>query len=173
MIKHSDQFKLQVVKQYLDGAIGFHRLADLHGIAGPMVRRWVGLYLAHGEAGLTRKKGQYSPEFKLSVLQDMWENALSQTQVAIKHNIRNPTSVGDWAGRYLNGGGFEALSRPSQRKTQDMPAPTSKPEPLHDDGKPREQLLAEIAHLQMEVAYLKKLKALVQAKKLAALKQRK
>ena len=172
MIKHSDQFKLQIVRQYLDGAIGFHSLADLHGIAGSMVRRWVGLYRAHGEAGLAYKKSHYGVEFKLTVLQDMWENALSQTEVAIKYNIRNPTSVGVWARRYESGS-YEALTQSRRRKTQDMPAPTSKPEPLQDNEKPREQLLVDIAKLRMENAYLKKLEALVQSKKLAASKKRK
>jgi transposase len=172
MIKHSDQFKLQIVRQYLDGAIGFHSLADLHGIAGPMVRRWVGLYRAHGKAGLTYKKGHYSAEFKFGVLQDMWENALSQTEVAIKYNIRNPTSVGVWARRY-DSGSYEALTQSSRRKTQDMPVPTSKPEPLQDGEKSREELLAENAYLHAENALLKKLEALVQKKKLAARKRRK
>jgi transposase len=172
MIKHSLQFKLKVVKQYLKGAIGFHSLAREHGIAGPMVRRWVEWYRLHGEAGLMRQKGRYGAEFKLSVLQDMWDNALSQTQAAAKYNIGNPTSIGIWARRYESGG-FEALSRPSRRKTQEMPAPTSKPEPLRDEEKPREQLLAELEYLRMENAFLKKLEALVQAKKLAASKQRK
>lgn len=172
MIKHSDAFKLQVVQQYLGGSIGFHSLARQHGIVGPMVRRWVECYRLHGMDGLARKVGQYSPEFKLSVLQDMWDNSLSQTQAAARHNVRNPTSIGIWASRYLSGG-YEALIRPGRRKIQDMPAPTSKPEPLRDDEKPREQLLAELEYLRMENAYLKKLEALVQAKKLAASKKRK
>lgn len=171
MIKHSDQFKLQVVKQYLEGSIGFRSLARQHGVASPMVRRWVEWYKLHGEAGLTRKKGQYSAEFKLSVLKYMWENALSQTQVAAKYNIRNPTSIGIWERRYRSGS-YEALLRPS-RKPQDMPAPTSKPEPLRDDEKPREQLLKELQYLRMENEFLKKLKALVQAENLAASKRRK
>lgn len=172
MIKHSDQFKLQVVKQYLEGAIGFHSLARQHGIAGPMVRRWVEWYRLHGMAGLTAKKSHYSAGFKLSVLQDMWDNALSQTQVAAKYNIRNPASIGIWERRHQSGG-CEAFIQPSQRKPPDMPAPTSKPEPLPDNEKPREQLLAEIEYLRMENAFLKKLEALVQAKKLAASKRRK
>lgn len=172
MIKHSDEFKLQIVQQYLVGNIGFHSLAHLHGIAGPMVRRWVGLYRLHGDAGLTRKKGSYSAEFKLGVLQDMWDNALSQTQVAFKYNIRNPTSIGLWARRYESGN-YEALIRPVRRKTEDMSAPTSKPEALRDNEKPREQLLAEITQLRTEVAFLKKLEALALTKKLAASKQRK
>lgn len=172
MIKHSDEFKLQIVQQYLGGAIGFHSLAREHGIAGPMVRRWVEWYRLHGMAGLTYKKSHYSAEFKLSVLQDMWDNSLSQTQVAAKYNIRNPTSVGVWARRY-DSGSYKALLPPSRRKIQEMPVPTSKSEPLADAEKPREELLAEIEHLRMENAFLKKLEALVQAKKLAALKRRK
>ena len=108
MIKHSDQFKLKVVKEYLDGAIGFHSLARQHGVAGPMVRRWVGWYELHGMAGLTAKKSHYDAEFKLSVLQDMWDNGLSQTQVAAKYNIRNPASIGIWERRYQSGS-YEAL----------------------------------------------------------------
>lgn len=172
MIKHSDEFKLQIVQQYLSGAIGFHSLAREHGIAGPMVRRWVKWYRLHGMAGLTYKKSHYSAEFKLSVLQDMWDNSLSQTEVAAKYNIRNPTSVGVWARRY-DSGSYEALLPPIRRKIQDMLAPTSKKEPLADTKKSREQLLAEIENLRMENAFLKKLEALVQSKKLAASKQRK
>lgn len=172
MIKHSDQFKLKIVKQYLDGSIGFRSLARQHGVASPMVRRWVEWYKLHGEAGLTRKKSHYSAEFKLSVLKYMWENALSQTQVAAKYNIRNPTSVGIWERRYRSGS-YEALLRSSRRKSEDMQAPISKPETLRDDEKPREQLIKELEYLRMENEFLKKLEALVQAKKLAASKRRK
>ena len=172
MIKHSDQFKLQVVKQYLAGTIGFRSLAREHGIASPMVRRWVEWYRLHGMAGLTAKRSHYSAEFKLSVLQDMWDNALSQAQVAAKYNVRNPASIGIWERRYESGS-FEALSKPSRKKSPEMPAPTSKPEPLPDGDKSREQLLAENEYLRMEIAYLKKLEALVQAKQLATRKQRK
>lgn len=172
MIKHSDQFKLQVVTQYLAGSVGYHSLARSHGIAGPMVRRWVGLYRLHGMAGLASKKSHYSTEFKLSVLHDMWDNCLSQTQVAVKHNIRNPTSIGIWERCYHNGG-FKPPVRSCREKTPEMPAPTTKPDALRDDQKSREQLLAEVEYLRMENAFLKKLEALVQAKKLAASKQRK
>ena len=172
MIKHSDEFKLQIVQQYLAGNVGFHSLARQHGIAGPMVRRWVGLFQLHGESGLTRKKGSYSAEFKLCVLQDMWDNALSQTQVAFKYNIRNPTSIGVWARRYA-AGSYAALIRPTREKIQDMPIPTAKSGALPNSEKTREQLLAEVEYLQMENAFLKKLEALAQTKKLAASKRRK
>jgi transposase len=52
---------------------------------------------------------------------------------------------------------------------------TTKPDPVPDDDKrSREELLAEVNQLRMELAYLKKLEALVQArKKLAPPKKRK
>jgi transposase len=49
-----------------------------------------------------------------------------------------------------------------------MPVPTTKSEPSPDDEKrTREELLAELNQLRMENAYLKKLRALVQAKQKA------
>jgi transposase len=49
-----------------------------------------------------------------------------------------------------------------------MAAPTTKPEPKGDDEKrTREDLLVELQHLRMENAYLKKLRALVQAQQKA------
>jgi transposase len=51
------------------------------------------------------------------------------------------------------------------------PAPASPPD---DDHRSREELLAEVNQLRMEVAYLKKLEALVQARpKQAPKKKRK
>jgi transposase len=49
-----------------------------------------------------------------------------------------------------------------------MTAPTTRPTPSDDDEKrSREELLAELQHLRMENAYLKKLRALVQAQQKA------
>jgi transposase len=50
-----------------------------------------------------------------------------------------------------------------------MTTPTKKPESLPgEDKRSREDLLAELDYLRMENAYLKKLRALVQAKQNAA-----
>lgn len=49
-----------------------------------------------------------------------------------------------------------------------MATPTTKPETIPDDDKrSREDLVAELNHLRMENAYLKKLRALIQAKQKA------
>ena len=56
-----------------------------------------------------------------------------------------------------------------------MAAPTAKPDiPSDDEKRSQEELLAELAYLRMENAYLKKLQALVQARpKQASPKKRK
>jgi transposase len=50
-----------------------------------------------------------------------------------------------------------------------MPEAPSQPKPPEDEKRSREDLLAELEHLRMENAYLKKLQALVQARPKQAL----
>lgn len=169
MTKYDAHFKLAVVQQYLDGKAGVKAIAKQYGLAHAMVRRWVEWFQAHGTDGLKKKFSHYSAEFKLSVLQHIWDNELSYGQAAIHFNIRNPGVLSAWERSYRSGG-LDALQprprgRPSKSK---MSAPTTKTEtPPEDDKRTREELLAEVSQLRMEVAYLKKLRALVQAQQKA------
>ena len=132
-------------------------------------------YELHGDAGLQKKFSNYSAEHKLSVLQHMWDNQLSISQTAAKFDIRNYAMVSMWERAYRDGG-IEALFPRRRGSPKPMTASdTAKPDPAPDEDKrSREELLAEVNQLRMELAYLKKLEALVQArKKLAPLKKRK
>jgi transposase len=173
MIKYSEQYKLAVIEYYLTGLAGYRNVGHHFGLAPAIVRRWVLWYRNHGLAGLSRQTSSYSPEFKLSVLQHMWDNSLSQTQVAAVFNIRSPFTIGTWERRFQDGG-IEALTRNSRQKPDQLNAPTSKPPASANDlERSREDILAELDQLRMEVAVLKKLQALAQAKKkLAAQKKR-
>jgi transposase len=165
MNKYSEQYKLSVVEYYLAGLAGYRNVGHHFALAPAIVRRWVLWYRHHGLAGLSRQTSSYSPEFKLSVLQHMWDNSLSKTQVAAVFNIRRIVSIGTWERRF-NDGGIEALARTSRRKPAELNAPTSKPSsPANDQERSREDLLAENDQLRMEVAVLKKLQALAQARK--------
>lgn len=173
MIKYTEKFKTRVVKQYLGGKHGgFKRISAQHGIGAPMLRRWVAAYREHGADGLKQKFERYSSSFKLSVLQHMWENALSQNQVAAIFNIRKPYSVGLWEKRYREGGA-EDLRRPPRTKPHPMKAPTQKPDDKRDDELSREDLLKRLEYLRMENEVLKKLQALTQARKTTATPKRK
>jgi transposase len=174
VIKHSEQFKLKVVEHYLVGTMGYTLVAAQHGIVASMVRRWVAAYRLHGTNGLCRKVQRYTATFKLSVLQHMWENALTYNQTAAAFNIRNPTSVGIWNSRYREGG-FEALARQSRNIPEDQRVKASTPSDNDkpDDQRSREELMKELAYLRMENEVLKKLQALVQERKKLAPKKRK
>jgi transposase len=122
-------------------------------------------YQLHGDAGLCKKRSQYSAEFKLSVLEHMWDNQLSITQAAAKFDIRHHAVVGVWKRAYQEGG-VEALTVRPRERPKPMAIPVPKPDRLPDDDtRSREELLAEVNQLRMELAYLKKLDALVQARK--------
>jgi len=174
MTKYDEQFKLSVVQKYLDGLGGYKAIAKQHGLDHELFRRWVLRFQAHGVDGLKKKFTHYSAEFKLSVLQHMWDNGLSCGQAAALFNIRSPAVLSVWESEYRRAG-LEALAARPRGRPKSMSAVPPQPEQKPDDDKrTREELLAELDHLRMENAYLKKLRALIQAQqKAVALKKRK
>lgn len=167
MTKYNEQFKRSVVQHYLNGSDGYGATAEHFALHNSIVRHWVGLFQANGAEGLRKKFTSYSAEFKLLVLQHIWDNEQSNRQAAVLFNIRNPSIIGAWERAYRDGG-VDALKARPRGKPKKMAAPTTKPEPSGDDEKrSRDELLAELQHLRMENAYLKKLRALVQAQQKA------
>jgi transposase len=173
MTKYTSQFKLAVVEQYINGLDGYKEVGRQHGIAYSLVKRWVAFYRCHGADGLKKKSSPpYRPEFKLSVLRYMWDNKLSYDATAARFDIRAQSSIGIWERSFLDGG-MDALMPPPQGRDNKMPhRKTSSPPPAeerpHEDTRSRDELLEELNYLRMENAYLKKLKALVQAEQQAA-----
>lgn len=176
MTKYNEQFKLAVVKDYLsDSSDGYLAVARRHGLTShSMVERWVLAYRHHGAAGLSRKSSKYTAEVKLSVLQHMWDNHLSVTQAAARFDIRHHAMVGMWERAYRDGGVEALASRPRGRPKSMATSVPKTDSPPDEDRRSREELLAEVNQLRMELAYLKKLEALVQARpKQAPKKKRK
>ena len=169
MLKYTEKFKEAVVLDYLNGTMGYRRLSAHHGTTAEDIKRWVAAYRLHGLAGLSRKAAHYKAQFKLSILQHMWENGLSYKKTAAVFNT-HPSSVATWESRYRTGG-MEGLDRPNSHARQ-MKKPSTKPD-KPDAERTRDELLKENEYLRMEVEVLKKLQALVQAQKLAATKKRK
>jgi len=149
------------VKQYLAGGIGFRALARVHGVGRTLARQWVAEYRLHGVAGVRGKaRSKYSAEFKLQVLERMRQENLSQTQIQALLDIRGAGTVGRWQRQYHEGGFSALLPRP--RMSTSKPAKPTPPE-SGPDARTREQLLKENEYLRAEVAYLKKLDALIRA----------
>lgn len=168
MSKHTEQFKLKVIQDYLSCVDGFRAVAQRHGADESAVPKWVATYQQHGASGIDKKYTHYDTQFKLSVLQRMWNKELSQREAAVVFNIRSAASIGVWERQYY-AGGIDALAPRRRGRPKKMPnTPIAKPPVVTDQTRTREQLLEEINYLRMENAYLKKLEALVQADKKAA-----
>ena len=166
MSKYSTQFKLSVVQQYLTGEAGIKTITNQHGIEQAMFRRWVRSFRQHGESGLAPKYSHYNAAFKLSVLQYMWDNHHSLQETNAYFDLRSPTCLNQWSALY-DAGGMAALEpAPKGRKKSPMPITENNtaPLPVDDETRSREELIAEVKRLRLEVAYIKKYNALVQAK---------
>lgn len=187
MGRHDERFKQTVVQAYLSGDGGYETLSRRYAIDASMVRQWVGHFRQHGDAGLRKKFSHYSARFKLSVLQRMRDQELSFNQAAVLFDLRGvPGVVSGWERSYHEGG-LEALEpkprgRPSKMKLPKTPemARTAKTPNTHEprcepaqEPSTLEALRRENEYLRAEVAYLKKLDALVRVQKHAAPKKRK
>ena len=174
MARYDEKFKKAVVKAYLSGPSGYRVLEGRYGVDQSTIRRWVDVYRRHGDAGLHKKFSHYSARFKLSVLKRMWRQELSYSQVVVLFDLRGGTGVvSNWERQYHEGG-LDALEpkprgRPKKMKPPEPPKVAVRPE----DTRTLEELRKENEYLRAEVAYLKKLDALVRAQRLAAPKKRK
>jgi len=168
MSKYSTQFKLKVVKEYLKFG-GLRRIANLHEINTSDIRNWTLAYQTHGLPSLKKRVlQQYTPQFKLSVLQYMKNNQASIRPTAAHFNIAAPSSISVWQ-RLYNEGGIAALqARPKGRVPMPKPfkpfVPTNKPVTQMT----QEELIQELEYRRVETDYLKKLEALAQQKHLAS-----
>jgi len=166
MGKYSDRAKVAAAEDYCRGDLGLRQVARRHGVNVASLRLWAAAYRIHGAAGVrTKSRKFYSAGFKLSVLQRMRSERLSQRQTAALFNVRRHDMIGLWQRAYESGG-VAALHRTAEFRCKAM-VEKSKDEPAGrkrtDDKRTRQELLDEIEQLRMENAYLKKLKALAQA----------
>ncbi|NLM04096.1 MAG: transposase [Clostridiales bacterium] len=100
MSKYSFEFKLEVVKDYLNGETGgYGTIAENHGVkSNNQVENWVKNYVEYGEEGLKRKstKTFYSEEFKLRVLQYRQYHNCSYREAANHFGISNQATIANW-----------------------------------------------------------------------------
>lgn len=169
MAKYDEKFKLKVVREALRGACGVEAIASRRGLDYSMVRRWVDSFRQHGRAGLAKKHTRYDARFKQVVLERMRREGLSGRQAAAMFGIRSPGAIGLWQRQY-DQGGLGALAPASERRPRMAPKKPTAPKP--DEELTREELLDALADSRAEIAYLKKLEALIQEKKAAAQKKR-
>ena len=170
MKKYETEFKLNVVKSFLAGEGGAKLLARRWTVPEEKIRTWVSHYRLHGIASLQPKRGSYTASFKLQVLLHQDREQLSSRQVAAIYDIRNSNQVVVWR-RAADAGGVAALDRTRGVSPMKAEKP-SQVTPNTDSLSNHRALCEEVERLRVEVAYLKKLQALVWERQ-AARKERK
>ena len=161
MAKYSTELKLKIVKEYLEGKVGYETLAKKYNITTySSIKIWVKRYEIHGEKGLLKNlKTSYDGNFKLSVIQYMHENHLSAHETGAKFNIGHDVIL-KWERIYYKEGllGLHKERRGRPNKSENMTTKSHK----KISKELEEDLIEEVQQLRMENAYLKKLNALVQ-----------
>ena len=165
MNKYSEQQKLDAVETYRSGDLGLRATAALHNVDVASLRKWVAAYEAIGIAGIQRKRRQtYDLKFKLEVLEKLNSAQLSCRQAGALFNIRRFDTIASWERAYAKDGIAGLMPQPTRRERgASVDAPTPGPDSDGAEMPSRQELLEEMEALRAENAYLKKLKALVQA----------
>lgn len=157
MGKYTSEFKLEVVKYYLEKG-SYESTAKHFNIAAySNVKKWVKKYEKHGARGLMRSQEKYDGKFKVNVIKYMHENHLSLLETAIEFNLSGDDVVKRWERIYYEEG-ESALNEERRGRSKKT---GRKPPKKKLAKKTEEDLIEEVQRLRMENAYLKKLDALV------------
>lgn len=167
MVKYSFEFKLDVVKAYLNGEGGYKYLAKKFNIpAKSNIDNWVSSYRKFGEEGLLRKikDTKYTLDFKLVVVDYYLTTETSYQDLALKLGINNPSLVSDWVSKFRKEG-VEGLSnakgRPPKMKPKEEKERVVENTEINVNKSERiKELEKQVKNLEIENAYLKELRRL-------------
>jgi len=157
MSKYSLEFKLEVVKYYLEEHYSYPECCKKFNIPSfSIIRNWVERYKIYGVEGLFKQKlSSYDGNFKQNVIEYMHTNHLSATETANYFRLANASRILKWERIYYEEGP-QALYIGRHGKSKEMSSKNKK------NVNKNEDLLEEVQRLRMENEYLKKLNALVQ-----------
>ncbi len=165
--KYDYVFKLECVELVLKKHYSDRYVSKLKQIPRWNIRKWVGFYRTYGEIGLLPRINQsYSAEFKLKVLKIVDKESLSLMEAGLRFNIPNIAIISKWKKNFANFG-IEGLKSKPKPKGRPISMSDYKRKKRKSD-KPltrEEELLKENERLRCENALLKKLDALIQARR--------
>ena len=164
-VKYDYAFKLECVELVLTKHYSDRYVSKLKQIPRWNVRKWVSFYKVYGEVGLLPRINQsYSAEFKIKVLKTIEKKSLSLLSTGIMFNIPDFAIIIKWRKDFANFGveGLQPKQRGRPISMSDYKRKKSKSDkPLTRE----EELLKENERLRCENELLKKLQALIQARR--------
>lgn len=164
-LKYDYAFKLECVELVLKKHYTSVYVSKLKGLDESNIRKWVNFYKSYGDIGLLPKKNQsYSIEFKLRVIKTIQKELLSLRAASLRFNVPDTAIIVKWKKDFANFG-LEGL-QPKQRGRPISMSDYKRKKRKSDKPLTREQeLLKENERLRCENELLKKLQALVQARR--------
>ena len=169
MAKYSYEFKLKVVQAYLNGEGSYDCLAKKYDIgACSKFKEWVAAYKEFGKEGLlrSRRKKNYSFQFKLSVVELYLSSEVSYQEIALSQGINHPSLIAKWVNDFrIAGPDVLRPKKKGRKKTLDkneVKKSCKSTEETHVDTSSEhvKELEDELLKLRIENAYLKELRRL-------------
>ena len=123
MTKYNTEFKMKVVKEYLEGSISYKDLAKKYSIPDKStVRKWVNVYESQGYDGLkvSRSNNNYSLDFKLNVVNLYLTGEMSYQSLANELKVNNPSIITRWVKEFREKG-IEGLKPKKRGRPSNMP----------------------------------------------------
>lgn len=161
LAKYSEEFKMKLVTEYLEGNIGYGSLAKKYNMGSHTpIREWVKSYESQGINGLKRRKIRkgYSVQFKLDTVKFMLNTGASHLDTAIHFNLNNPSLIARWMKEFREQGIEGLISKPKGRLSMSK-KPNKQKKKEENKLTREEELERENELLRLENSYLKKLKA--------------
>ena len=164
-VKYDYTFKLECVELVLKKHYSSQYVSKLKGLNESIIRKWVNFYKTYGEVGLLPRINQtYSAIFKIKVLKTIEKESLSLRATSIKFNIPDVGVIVKWKKDFANFG-IEGLKSKPKGRPISMSDYKRKKRKSDQPLTREEELLKENERLRCENALLKKLDALIQARR--------
>lgn len=161
-MRYSKEFKLECVKKFKAGEYIKDPGGCKHATFQKNLENWAKIYDSLGEVGLDHNKPKLTLEEKLSAIHRI-EDGESITSVALSLG-RNQDLLGKWYKIYLQDGIKGLQLRSKKGRPPKVKKESKKIEKELTQEELIKQLQKENEELKIENEYLKKLKALVQAR---------
>ena len=162
MTKYNTLFKQQLIEFYLQNSKNRSLTRKHFQLASRTLRHWINQFNNSGINGLAvlGKKRNYSPEFKLNVIQAVKNGQFSAEAACLHFGIANSGVVSQWLQAFEKQGINGLMPKPKGRPTMKPKYPKMPPKPKTEE----ERLKYRILELEAENAILKKLQELNQQK---------
>lgn len=162
MTKYNFLFKQQVIEFYLQHGKNRSLTRRHFQLAETTLERWINQF-NHGRINglaVLGEKRNYSPEFKLNVIQAVKNGQFSAEAACLHFGIANSGVVSQWLQAFEKQGINGLMPKPKGRPTMKPKYPKMPPKPKTEE----ERLKYRILELEAENAILKKLQELNQQK---------